>query len=65
MTIKAPVIIMIILIKVRWFKLLVFFRCPLLAIKDIGASQHLRATRGADIVSEARMVDSLCHEEDQ
>lgn len=40
---------------------MVFF----LAIRDIGASQQLSAIRGAEIESEASMLDKLCQGADQ
>ena len=52
-------------IKIRWLRLLAFFRCPFLATRAIGHSQQLRIIRGADIVSEAKIEDNLCQEEVQ
>jgi len=62
---RAPVIIITIVLKTRWFRSLAFFSLFFLAIREIGASQQLNTIRGAEIESEASTWDSLCHVADQ
>lgn len=47
-------------INIRCFLLLCFFNVFILAIREIGTSQHLRIVRGEESESRARLGESLC-----